>query len=278
MAKKRSVYICQECGHQEFKWMGRCPSCEAWSTLVEEIVEKEAPAAKRSRPKGSVTSLNDIVITQDARISSGITELDRVLGGGVVSGALILIGGDPGIGKSTLVLQALGNLASTGHRVLYVTAEESLTQIKMRADRLDIHEDDLFLLAETQIEDVQKAIREISPDVLVIDSIQTVGLASVESSVGSVSQIRAVTHALMAIAKDKGITTFVVGHVTKDGAIAGPRVMEHMVDTVLYFEGERSGPYRILRAHKNRFGSAMEIGVFEMHADGLRTVENPSEV
>jgi DNA repair protein RadA/Sms len=274
--KKRRAYVCQSCGHREPKWLGRCPGCQEWSTFVEE----EVTASPRVAPvrDTEVTVLADISAQSEPRRSTGIAELDRVLGGGLVGGSLVLVGGDPGIGKSTLLLQALGALAATGARGLYVTAEESLAQVKLRADRLGIAGDNLFLLAETQLEAIDAARRSTKPTVLVIDSVQTVGSGELESAVGSVSQIRAVTQRLVEIAKQDGVAVFVVGHVTKEGAIAGPKVMEHMVDTVLYFEGERTGPYRILRAHKNRFGSAQEIGVFEMQSGGLQAVGNPSQL
>lgn len=279
--KSRRVYICQSCAHQESKWLGRCPACGEWSSLVEETLSR-SPQQKGSWVKAnggaSLVSLSDVTGGDEARTSTGIPEFDRVLGGGLVAGSLVLVGGDPGIGKSTLLLQALGCLAARGITSLYVTAEESPAQVKLRADRLGINTDKLYLLPQTQIEQVDAVRQSLKPQVMVVDSIQTVGLGQVESGVGSVSQIRAVTHRLMEIAKGDGLTTFVVGHVTKEGAIAGPKVMEHMVDTVLYFEGERTGPYRILRAHKNRFGSAQEIGVFEMRADGLCAVGNPSEL
>ena len=278
--KVRTVFICQSCGHQETKWMGRCSDCGEWGSLVEENVATKAQKSTKPAPtrSGGVTALGDVDVSKTPRTSTGIIELDRVLGGGLVKGALTLVGGDPGIGKSTLLLQAMGNLAAQGMKILYLSAEESLQQIKMRADRLGVQSDGLYLLAETHMEYLDNARRELKPDVMVIDSIQTVGVSTVQSSVGSVSQIRAVTQNLMEASKGEGITTFVVGHVTKEGAIAGPKVMEHMVDTVLYFEGERTGPYRMLRAHKNRFGSAQEIGVFEMEHDGLRAVSNPSEL
>ena len=277
--KARRVYVCQSCGHHAPKWLGRCPSCQAWSSLLEELqTPRRVKGAVHSLQSSKAVALGEVSTEQGERTRTGLPELDRVLGGGIVSGGLMLVGGDPGIGKSTLLLQAMGTLAAQGLKVLYVSAEESLGQVKMRADRLGIAPDNIYLLAETHLEAVDGARAEIKPQVCVIDSIQTVGLAEVESAVGSVSQIRAVTQKLMEQSKGEGLSTFVVGHVTKDGAIAGPKVMEHMVDTVLYFEGERTGPYRILRAHKNRFGSAQEIGVFEMHGDGLRGVSNPSEL
>ena len=278
MAKPRRVYICQSCGHREAKWLGRCPSCEAWSTLVEEV---EAPQGRVSSAQlESVTPvrITEVQSQREIRSTTGIVELDRVLGGGLVTGSLILVGGDPGIGKSTLLLQAMGAIAAQGRPVLYVSGEESAQQVQLRAQRLDVLEPNLFLLADTSLEAIEAAHQEIKADVCVVDSIQTVALGEIESPVGSVSQIRAVTHRLMEIAKQKGVTIFVVGHVTKEGAIAGPKLMEHMVDTVLYFEGERTGPYRLLRAHKNRFGSAQEVGVFDMRGDGLQGVQNPSEL
>jgi DNA repair protein RadA/Sms len=274
--KARRVYVCQSCGHQAPKWLGRCPSCETWSSLVEEVSGRDAPApavaTSAAKPLAEVTG------SEEDRTSTGIAELDRVLGGGLVPGALVLVGGDPGIGKSTLLLQAMGALAARGERVLYASAEESAQQVKMRAERLGIAAPSFYLLADTKLESVEAARREVKPTACVIDSIQTMGVADVESPIGSVSQIRALTDRLMTFAKREGVSTFVVGHVTKEGAIAGPKTVEHMVDTVLYFEGERTGPYRILRAHKNRFGSAQEIGVFEMHPEGLKPVPNPSAV
>ena len=277
VAKLRSEYVCQACGQHERKWLGRCNACGAWNSFVEELA---APSAKKDvqLPRVMATPLDSVEIGDDPRRSTGILELDRVLGGGLVDGALTLVGGDPGIGKSTLLLQAMGAMAQRGLKTLYVTAEESLRQVKLRADRLGINSGRLHLLAETRLEALVSARAELKPDVLVVDSIQTIGTETIESATGSVSQIRAVTQRLMEIAKGEGTTTFVVGHVTKDGAIAGPKVMEHMVDTVLYFEGERTGPYRILRAHKNRFGSSQEIGVFEMREEGLAAVGNPSEL
>ncbi|OGR14992.1 MAG: DNA repair protein RadA [Deltaproteobacteria bacterium RIFOXYB12_FULL_58_9] len=277
--KSRSVFVCQSCGHQEHKWLGRCPACNEWSTFVEEVsAPANSSAVKRSTVNAKAIPLTEIETQTEPRRSTGIAEFDRVLGGGIVPGALMLVGGDPGIGKSTLLLQAAGELASGGARILYVTAEESLSQVKLRADRLGISSNNLFLLAETQLESVDEARESIKPEIMIIDSIQTVGVSEISSAIGSVSQIRAATAFLMGIAKGKDVPVFVVGHVTKEGTIAGPKVMEHMVDTVLYFEGERTGPYRILRAHKNRFGSAQEIGVFEMHGEGLRAVSNPSEL
>lgn len=285
MAKVRHHYVCQECGHTEPKWLGRCPGCGGWSTFVEGVAPaRGARATGGAVAQSSGSSLSravpliEVASAEDERRSTGLPELDRVLGGGLVPGSLILVGGDPGIGKSTLLLQALGKLTQQGVTSLYVTGEESAHQVKMRAQRLGVRSEHLYLLTETQLEAVERARAEITPQVCVVDSVQTIGTGELQSAVGSVAQIRAVTHALMQMAKSHGVATFVVGHVTKEGTIAGPKVMEHMVDTVLYFEGERSGPYRILRAHKNRFGSAQEIGVFEMHGAGLRGVSNPSEL
>ncbi|MBN1961052.1 MAG: DNA repair protein RadA [Deltaproteobacteria bacterium] len=279
MAKARRVYICQSCGHGEPKWLGRCPTCGEWSTLVEEVIDSNlsAPTSKGAFSNKAVL-LNDVADAGTTRLSTGLIEFDRVLGGGLVKGALILVGGDPGIGKSTLLIQAAGCITAKGERALYVSAEESPQQVKMRAARLGITASELYLLAETNLESVEASVRELNPRVLIVDSVQTVGIGEVSSPIGSVTQIRAVSQRLLNLAKSTDLCVFVVGHVTKEGAIAGPKVMEHMVDTVLYFEGERSGPYRILRAHKNRFGSAQEIGIFEMLAEGLTPVANPSEL
>jgi DNA repair protein RadA/Sms len=286
--KVRTLFVCQSCGQQTPKWLGRCPGCMAWSSLVEEVAPRQSAGRSSAGPGAGAGAdrltardavpqrLCDIASETHPRTSTGIDELDRVLGGGLVYGSLVLVGGDPGIGKSTLLLQAVANMARQGATTLYVTAEESPSQVKLRAARMGIDADALWLLAQTDMEAVEAARRQIKPDIMVIDSVQTVGCGELTSAVGSVAQVRAVTQKLMEAAKGDGVTTFVVGHVTKEGTIAGPKVMEHMVDTVLYFEGERTGPYRILRAHKNRFGSAQEIGVFEMMADGLHTVKNPS--
>ena len=276
--KLRRVYVCQDCGRTESKWMGRCSSCNAWSSFVEELVQGATPGAATAKAGSAAVPLAAVNPDAGQRLSTGIVELDRVLGGGLVKGALTLVGGDPGIGKSTLLLQAFGALGAQGVKTLYASGEESLGQIKLRADRLGIAASDLYVIGETTYEAIDEARRGVQPRVMVVDSIQTVSCELVESPVGSVSQIRAITHLLMELAKGQGVSIFVVGHVTKEGTIAGPKVMEHMVDTVLYFEGERTGPYRILRAHKNRFGSAQEIGIFEMHGDGLRAVANPSEL
>lgn len=279
MGRSKTFYVCNACGHQEPKWLGRCPGCGAWNTLSEEAKPARSAKGKSPARTGVVPMrLGDIESDATERTLIGIPELDRVLGGGLVSGALVLVGGDPGIGKSTLLLEAAGALATQSQRVLYVSAEESLHQVKMRAQRLGIDSDELYLLAATRLEEVESALAEVKPGMMVLDSVQTVGTDELDSATGSVSQIRAVTQRLMDIAKHRGVTTFVVGHVTKEGAIAGPKVMEHMVDTVLYFEGDRSGAHRILRAHKNRFGPAHEIGVFEMRGEGLFGIANPSEL
>ena len=282
MAKgKASVYFCQSCGHESAKWMGQCPGCKEWNTFVEEIVDK-----KNLKTGGKQTSilsdakilpLSAIETAQDKRISTQMKELDRVLGGGIVQGSLVLVGGDPGIGKSTLLLQVCKNLAAQQKQVLYISGEESLQQIKIRAERIGKFEDCLRLLCETNLDIIRGIIDREKPEVVVIDSIQTMYNEEVGSAPGSVSQVRETTSTLMQIAKGLNISIFIVGHVTKEGVVAGPRVLEHMVDTVLYFEGDRHASYRILRGVKNRFGSTNEIGVFEMQQSGLREVENPSE-
>jgi len=274
--KQKTIYTCQQCGYQSPKWLGKCPDCRQWNTLVEET---PAPA-RGSRPAlsaGTPVRLAEVAATAEDRVRCGIAELDRVLGGGVVPGSLTLIGGDPGIGKSTLLLQSSDRLAAGG-RALYVTAEESARQVKLRGERLGVTAADLFLLAETSLEAILERVRELKPAFLVIDSIQTIFTSAVESAPGSVSQVRECAGRLMLLAKGEGIPTFLVGHVTKDGSIAGPRMLEHMVDTVLYFEGDAGHPYRILRAVKNRYGSTNEIGVFQMQEVGLTEVANPSEL
>ena len=277
MAKDKTVYTCSFCGFQSSKWLGKCPDCDQWNTFYEEkrpARRSAACAAQGSEP----LALSAIAAQQDARTPTGIAELDRVLGGGLVPGAVVLIGGDPGIGKSTLVLQALTRLSEAGRKVLYVSGEESARQIRMRAERLGPLPDNVLILAETSLEQISAHISECKPDMLVIDSVQTVYSADLESAPGSVSQLREVSARIIQQAKQTDTATFLIGHVTKDGAIAGPRVLEHMVDTVLYFEGDRGHSYRILRAVKNRFGSTDEIGVFEMSAAGLVEVASPSEL
>lgn len=278
MAKgKTSVFFCQECGYESAKWMGQCPGCHAWNTFVEEKVEKSSPARKRAANEVTVSTLSQIETREEMRITTDIEELDRVLGGGIVKGSLVLVGGDPGIGKSTLLLQVCKNLSRQRKRVLYISGEESLQQIKIRAERIGEFSESLSLLCETNLDTIHEIIKKEKPEIVVIDSIQTMYNETVSSAPGSVSQVRESTGTLMQIAKGMDIAIFIVGHVTKEGVVAGPRVLEHMVDTVLYFEGDRHASYRILRGVKNRFGSTNEIGVFEMRQDGLHEVENPSE-
>ena len=281
MAKgKTTVYFCQSCGYESSKWMGQCPGCHEWNSFVEEFVDKRTQAktgAKAAHPQSAPQPISAIELHKEQRCSSGMPELDRVLGGGIVPGSMVLVGGDPGIGKSTLLLQVCKNLADQKIRVLYISGEESLQQIKIRAQRIGEFSDDLKLFCETNLDDIRQTIEREKPQVVVIDSIQTMYREEISSAPGSVSQVRESTATLMQIAKGSGVTVFIVGHVTKEGVVAGPRVLEHMVDTVLYFEGDRYASYRILRGVKNRFGSTNEIGVFEMCGDGLREVENPSE-
>ena len=281
MAKaKATAFFCKECGYESSKWMGQCPACKQWNTLVEEPVTKISPSSRTTaRIKGQARPalLSEISIEEQDRMSTGFEELDRVLGSGVVAGSLVLVGGDPGIGKSTLLLQVCRNLAAAGKQVLYISGEESLKQIKLRAGRIGQVTGDLRFLCETSLDTVREVIQERKPDVVVIDSIQTMSMEDVSSAPGSVSQVRECTNVLMQIAKGMGVAVFIVGHVTKEGVVAGPRVLEHMVDTVLYFEGERTASYRVLRGVKNRFGSTNEIGVFEMREEGLCEVQNPSE-
>ena len=272
----KTVYFCQECGNESPKWLGQCPVCGAWNSFVEEVVEKTSSKAQREKRDVRPTHLSEIISSDEKRISSGMPELDRVLGGGIVQGSMVLVGGDPGIGKSTLLLQVCRNLCSRKVDVLYVSGEESLQQIKIRADRMGTFDDQLSLLCETNLDIIRSVIDRSRPRVLVIDSIQTMYSETVGSAPGSVSQVRESTAVLMQIAKGMNITVFIVGHVTKEGLVAGPRVLEHMVDTVLYFEGDRHAAYRVLRGVKNRFGSTDEIGVFEMCQNGLQEVANPS--
>lgn len=278
MAKsKTSIFFCKECGNETSKWSGQCPACKAWNTLVEEPVTKMAKTSSAMGMFREPVKLEEIVLENESRMETGFGELDRVLGGGIVPGSLVLVGGDPGIGKSTLLLQVCRNLAIGQKKVLYISGEESLGQIKMRAERIGKVEGELKFLCETNLGLIDRVIESEKPDVVVIDSIQTMVNEDVTSAAGSVSQVRESTNVLMHIAKGRGIAIFIVGHVTKEGQVAGPRVLEHMVDTVLYFEGERSASYRILRGVKNRFGSTNEIGVFEMLSQGLGEVINPSE-
>lgn len=278
MAKAKTIYFCQECGHESAKWMGQCPGCKQWNTFVEETVERRKGAAEKKLILGaSPVILADIEMKREERFTSGFPELDRVLGGGIVPASLVLVGGDPGIGKSTLLLQVCQKLSAQQIQVLYISGEESLQQIKIRAQRIGSFTDSLFLLCETNLDIIDGVLRKEKPQVVIIDSIQTMYSENISSSPGSVSQVREATAAFMQLAKGLGITIFIVGHVTKEGVVAGPRVLEHMVDTVLYFEGDRHAAYRILRGVKNRFGSTNEIGVFEMREQGLAEVKNPSE-
>jgi len=279
MAKgKVTIFFCQNCGYESGKWMGQCPGCKEWNSFVEEKVQK-GTSVKASQKVGITEPVKLSVIDMEGsiRIDSGMPELNRVLGGGIVPGSLVLVGGDPGIGKSTLLLQVCKNLTHKEKKVLYISGEESLQQIKLRAKRMGEFGEQLLILCETNLESIREVIQRIRPEMIVIDSIQTMYNEEVSAAPGSVSQVRESTGVLMQIAKGMGITIFIVGHVTKEGVVAGPRVLEHMVDTVLYFEGDRHAAYRILRGVKNRFGSTNEIGVFEMRETGLIEVENPSE-
>ncbi|MTV82373.1 DNA repair protein RadA [Secundilactobacillus folii] len=284
MAKAKTQFVCQECGYQAPRFLGRCPNCGKWNTFVEEVIAPATTSVSKSASTlvgGAVTKpekLAAVSTAKEPRIKTQLGELNRVLGGGVVPGSLVLIGGDPGIGKSTLLLQVSGQLSQTGGTVLYVSGEESANQIKMRANRLGVASDNLYLYPETDMSRIRANIDEMKPDYVVIDSVQTMSEPEITSAIGSVSQIRQVTAELMRIAKSQGVTIFVVGHVTKGGAIAGPKILEHMVDTVLYFEGDLHHTYRILRAVKNRFGSTNELGIFEMQETGLKEVKNPSEI
>lgn len=291
MAKIRSAYFCQSCGYESAKWLGKCPSCSQWNTFVEELIDKKAVASVPDWKSSSTSTqrsnkpeaIHEIVYSEENRLITPDKELNRVLGGGIVSGSMVLIGGEPGIGKSTLMLQVALNLP--GLKVLYVSGEESRQQIKMRAERIKFGSElkipeiaDTFILTETSTQNIFKQIEILQPDLLVIDSIQTLYSAHIESSPGSVSQVRECTAELLRFAKESGTPVFLIGHITKDGMIAGPKILEHMVDTVLQFEGDRHHVYRILRAVKNRFGSASELGIYEMQGSGLREVSNPSEI
>ena len=281
MASKKiqSAFFCQNCGTQSPKWLGKCPQCNEWNTFVEEIIHKEDTKSRKGFSKSKVstpTLINNIDYTQEKRIITSDSELNRVLGGGIVPGSLILLGGDPGIGKSTLLLQFA--LSSKNKKILYISGEESEKQIKMRAERINKKSEHCYILTETSTTNIFQQISQINPDILVVDSIQTLHTAHVESSPGSVSQIRECTAELIKFAKETGVAVLLIGHINKDGAIAGPKILEHMVDTVLQFEGDRNHMYRILRTIKNRFGSASELGVYEMNQTGLREVSNPSEI
>ena len=278
--KSKTVFVCKQCGNETPRWQGQCPACGAWNSIVE-FEDKKAPAAKAAGRAGIARAvpkkLKEVTGEQEIRFSTGMQELDRVLGGGGVRGSLILVGGAPGIGKSTLLLQICAYLGKT-LRILYVSGEESEKQIKMRADRLQVASDELYILSETDLSEILSAVDEVQPDILIADSIQTLYSPENTSAPGSISQVKDCTMALMQLAKSSGVTVFVVGHVNKEGAIAGPKVLEHMVDCELFFEGEHASSYRILRAAKNRFGSTNEIGVFEMEGRGLLEVPNPSEM
>lgn len=278
--KSKTVYFCTNCGNETLQWMGKCPACGAWNTLTEHTDTPSKPARRigtAEHTKRKPKPLSQIVSGSEQRFFTGLSELDRVLGGGAVQGSLVLVGGAPGIGKSTLLLQICRELCKKQH-VLYISGEESESQLKMRAERLGVQSESLLLYAETEMEEILRATNELRPSVLIVDSIQTMYAADNTTSPGGISQVKECTMALLQLSKQTGITVFVVGHVNKEGSIAGPKVLEHMVDCVLYFEGERNGPYRLLRAAKNRFGSTNEIGVFEMFDHGLREIPNPSEV
>ena len=284
--KTSTVFFCQSCGYESVKWMGQCPGWKGWNTFVEETVSKSPykgaaggtlAGAGGRQAKAVPAVLSEVTVHEEDKLATGIGELDRVLGGGIVQGSLTLVGGDPGIGKSTLLLQVCRNLSGNGHKVLYISGEESLTQIKMRADRIGHFSSQMYLLCETSLDEISEVIRSRKPEAVVIDSIQTMYNENVSAAPGSVSQVRESTGILLQLAKGLGVSIFIVGHVTKEGTVAGPRVLEHMVDTVLYFEGDKHASYRILRGVKNRFGSTNEIGVFEMREQGLKEVQNASE-
>lgn len=276
--KKQSAFFCQNCGKQSPKWLGKCPQCNEWNTFVEEIIAKdnEGRGGFKSKKINKPTLINDIDYNSEQRIVTNDKELNRVLGGGIVPGSLVLLGGDPGIGKSTLLLQFA--LSSNRKKILYVSGEESEKQIKMRAERINKDSENCYILTETSTQNIFQQIEQLQPDILVVDSIQTLHTTYIESSPGSISQIRECTSELIKYAKETGTAVFLIGHINKDGAIAGPKILEHMVDTVLQFEGDRNYVYRILRTIKNRFGSASELGVYEMNQEGLREVSNPSEI
>ena len=275
--KKETVFICQNCGHKAGKWLGKCPECGEWNSFVE---EKAQPARRSGFSTRDVSAIpfTEIESQDDVRIPSGVTEFDRVLGGGIVPGTLVLIGGDPGIGKSTLLLQVADKLSAAGALVLYVSGEESERQIKLRGERLAVDAKNVYLLPETNLENIVKEIQRLKPGAIIVDSIQTVFSSVLDSAPGSVSQVREVAHQFLMLAKTRGVPIFLIGHITKEGSIAGPKILEHIVDTVLYFEGERHHNHRIVRAVKNRFGAANEVGVFEMTGAGLMPVANPSQM
>lgn len=280
MAKIKTKWICQECGYESTGYLGKCPECSTWGSLVEELQQNsiQTPVNVDFLNTQKPSKLNEIELSNEIRMSTSIGEFDRVLGGGLVQGSLVLIAGDPGIGKSTILLQTSGLLCKNNKKVLYVSAEESANQIKLRADRLDIKAESLYIYPQTNLELIKKEIENIKPDVVVIDSIQAIYTQNITSSAGSVSQIRECSNYLMQMAKNENITVIVIGHVTKEGNIAGPKVLEHMVDTVIYFEGDKYKSYRLLRSNKNRFGNTSEVGIFEMGTNGLTEVNNPSEL
>jgi len=274
---QKSVYVCQNCGYQDIKWLGRCPDCGQWNSIIEEVPRPD----KKTRGPSSISipqTIDSISLSPEMRLKTGISEFDRTLGGGVVPGSVVLIGGDPGIGKSTLILQVLERLASRGHRAAYLSGEESPQQIKLRAERLSVHSDSLYVITGTCIEEFFEKLDVLKPHLIAVDSIQTFYTNIIPSAPGSVGQVREVASRFMSFAKESGIPVFLIGHVTKEGAIAGPKVLEHLVDTVLYFEGDRGHVFRILRSVKNRYGSTNEIGVFEMKDTGLAEVGNPSRI
>lgn len=277
-AKEKQIFFCKECGYESAKWQGQCPGCRAWNTFVEEKVKVGVKGAVK-QPKDAVSPMGILQVTtaEESRVQTGMRELDRVLGGGIVKGSLVLVGGDPGIGKSTILLQMCRNLVHQNVNVLYVSGEESLSQIKMRAERIGVFEKDMLLLCDNDMDNIERVITKSNASVVIIDSIQTMVVEEVGSAPGTVTQVREVTARLMQVAKQYGIAIFIVGHVTKEGNVAGPRTLEHMVDSVLYFEGDRNHGFRILRGVKNRFGSTNEIGVFTMTEKGLEEVDNPSQ-
>ena len=277
MAKNQTVFVCSNCGNESPKWLGKCPACNSWNTFYEEKIVTSKVSGEKKAVSAEVKKLNSVEIEKYSRYKTGYEELDRVLGGGLVQGSLVLLGGEPGIGKSTLILQICDKIKVNGS-VLYISGEESATQIKMRADRLNINNENILFLGETCIETIENTLESVKPDFIIIDSIQTMYSEQLQAAAGSVSQVREITARIMQMCKRKNITTILIGHVTKDGNIAGPRVLEHMVDTVLYLEGERYFSYRILRGVKNRFGSTNEVGLFEMRGEGLCEIENPSEI
>jgi DNA repair protein RadA/Sms len=277
--KKETLFVCQNCGHKSGKWLGKCPECGEWNSLVEEKTARRSGGRNGFHLRDvAAVPFTEIESQDDVRVPSGVTEFDRVLGGGIVPGTLVLIGGDPGIGKSTLLLQVADKLSAAGSLVLYISGEESERQIKLRGERLAVEAKNVYLLPETNLENISNEIERLKPGAIIVDSIQTVFSSAIESAPGSVSQVREVAHQFLLLAKNRGVPIFLIGHITKDGSIAGPKILEHIVDTVLYFEGERHHNHRIVRAVKNRFGAANEVGVFEMTGTGLMPVANPSQM